>query len=263
MGQAMDGIDLLDLPAGTSRQRHQGLSGCHRRNLRDAMGVASPATRCCRSPRPTTSSRSSSARTSKSPAGCAQVTPSSRRCAWANAIPTICRRGRRSPRPGEKLDHDEFMRRLLALQPVRDDEFLDALGASYLNRVRAVDDHARACSIASYEDGGLSRVFAAMLRAQHWPGRWPARLPLLPRTAHPVRHRRRGRAWMFEPAPDPRCVDPAAVVGLRHVAGAAVPRLAPEGRDDRTGSAGRRMANHGVAHGGLGVRHNSAALAEE
>ena len=72
--------------------------------------------------------------------------------------------------PGEKLDHDEFMRRLLALQPVRDNEFLDALGASYLNRVRAVDDHARACSIASYEDGGLSRVFSAMLRAPHWPG---------------------------------------------------------------------------------------------
>jgi len=72
--------------------------------------------------------------------------------------------------PGEKLDHDEFMRRLLALQPVRDEDFLDALGASYLNRVRAVDEHARACSIASYEDGGLSRVFAAMLRAQHWYG---------------------------------------------------------------------------------------------
>lgn len=72
--------------------------------------------------------------------------------------------------PGEKLDHDEFMRRLLALQPVRDGDFLDALGASYLNRVRAVDDHARACSIASYEDGGLCRVFSAMLRAQHWHG---------------------------------------------------------------------------------------------
>jgi len=71
---------------------------------------------------------------------------------------------------GEKLDHDEFMRRLLALQPIRDGEFLEALGASYLNRVRAVDDHARACSIASYEDGGLSRVFSAMLKARHWHG---------------------------------------------------------------------------------------------
>jgi hypothetical protein len=72
--------------------------------------------------------------------------------------------------PGEKLNHDEFMRRLLALQPVRDNDFLEALGTSYLNRVRAVDDHARACSIASYEDGGLSRVFSAMLRARHWHG---------------------------------------------------------------------------------------------
>jgi hypothetical protein len=72
--------------------------------------------------------------------------------------------------PGEKLDHDEFMRRLLELQPVADEESLEVLGTSYLNRVRAVDDHARACSIASYEDGGLSRVFASMLRAQHWDG---------------------------------------------------------------------------------------------
>lgn len=71
---------------------------------------------------------------------------------------------------GEKLDHDEFMRRLLALQPIHDGDFLEALGTSYLNRVRAIDDHARACSIASYEDGGLSRVFSAMLRAQHWYG---------------------------------------------------------------------------------------------
>lgn len=72
--------------------------------------------------------------------------------------------------PGEKLDHDEFMRRLLALQPVPGDDFLEALGASYLNRVRAVDDDARACSIASYEDGGLSRVFSAMLKAPQWSG---------------------------------------------------------------------------------------------
>jgi hypothetical protein len=72
--------------------------------------------------------------------------------------------------PGEKMHHDEFMRRLLALQDVRDVEYLDGLGASYLNRVRAVADLPRACSIASYEDGGLSRVFAAMLRAPHWYG---------------------------------------------------------------------------------------------
>jgi len=72
--------------------------------------------------------------------------------------------------PGERMHHDEFMRRLLTLQPVRDAAFLEALGTSYLNRVRQVDDRARACSIASYEDGGLSRVFAAILRAPHWYG---------------------------------------------------------------------------------------------
>jgi hypothetical protein len=72
--------------------------------------------------------------------------------------------------PGEKMNHDEFMLRLLALQPTRDAEYLHGLGTSYLNRVRSVGERARACSIASYEDGGLSRVFAAMLRAPHWYG---------------------------------------------------------------------------------------------
>src|ERR1700686_3206782 len=33
---------------------------------------------------------------------------------------------------GEKLDHDEFMRRLLVLQPVSGGEFIDGLGTSYL-----------------------------------------------------------------------------------------------------------------------------------
>jgi hypothetical protein len=72
--------------------------------------------------------------------------------------------------PGEKMNHDEFMRRLLALQDVPDAGYIEALGASYLSRVRSVDDLPRACSIASYEDGGLARVFAAMLRAPHWHG---------------------------------------------------------------------------------------------
>jgi hypothetical protein len=72
--------------------------------------------------------------------------------------------------PGEKLDHDEFMHRLLALQPIRDSELIDAIGANYLSRVRSFDEAARAGSIASYEDGGLARVFAAMLRAPHWFG---------------------------------------------------------------------------------------------
>ena len=72
--------------------------------------------------------------------------------------------------PGEKMHHDEFMHRLLALHEVRDCAYLEGLGASYLNRVRSVADWPRACSIASYEDGGLSRVFAAILRAPQWHG---------------------------------------------------------------------------------------------
>lgn len=72
--------------------------------------------------------------------------------------------------PGEKLDHDEFMRRLLALQPVDRDGFIENIGTAYLGRARGMRPMARAVSIASYEDGGLSRVFAAMLRAPDWRG---------------------------------------------------------------------------------------------
>jgi hypothetical protein len=38
----------------------------------------------------------------------------------------------------------------------------------YLQRVREVDPKARAISIASYEDGGLERVFNAFLQAKRW-----------------------------------------------------------------------------------------------
>jgi hypothetical protein len=71
---------------------------------------------------------------------------------------------------GEKVDHDEFMKRLLGLQPLPCEEYVRGLGASYLARTRKVGDFARATSIASYEDGGLSRVFTAMLRAPQWRG---------------------------------------------------------------------------------------------
>jgi hypothetical protein len=71
---------------------------------------------------------------------------------------------------GEKMDHDEFMRRLLTLQVSRRGELIEALGMNYLHRIRALNDGLRACSIASYEDGGLSRVFTAMLRAPKWHG---------------------------------------------------------------------------------------------
>ncbi len=71
---------------------------------------------------------------------------------------------------GEVMNHDEFMRRLLALQPIADAEALERAGSLYLSRARAMDDVVKAMSIASYEDGGLERVFSAMLRAPSWNG---------------------------------------------------------------------------------------------
>lgn len=71
---------------------------------------------------------------------------------------------------GERLDHDEFMSRLLALQKIDQEEKLSIVGEAYLDEVRKLDDLARATSIASYEDRGLSQVFAAMLRAPDWRG---------------------------------------------------------------------------------------------
>jgi hypothetical protein len=75
-----------------------------------------------------------------------------------------------SPWPGdaqtkEKMDHDEFMRRVLALTPIPEAKRrrFEASGARYLRMVREMDAATRALSIASYEDGGLERVFRAML----------------------------------------------------------------------------------------------------
>lgn len=75
---------------------------------------------------------------------------------------------------GEKLNHDEFMRRLLEFQPIGRDRTLTRVGETYLAETRSLDDITRATSIASYEDGGLSRVFDAMLRAPDWHGAGPA-----------------------------------------------------------------------------------------
>jgi hypothetical protein len=71
---------------------------------------------------------------------------------------------------GEGMNHDEFMRRLLTLQPIADADALAREGDRYLARVRAMDDLAKAKSIASYEDGGLESVFSAILRAPSWKG---------------------------------------------------------------------------------------------
>lgn len=71
---------------------------------------------------------------------------------------------------GERMNHDEFMRRALALVPIDADRvaYFVKTGESYLAHVRAFDPVARATSIASYEDGGLERTFKAMLRFPDW-----------------------------------------------------------------------------------------------
>jgi hypothetical protein len=72
--------------------------------------------------------------------------------------------------PGERLNHDEFMRRTLDLMPIDPEQAsrLEAIGAAYLADMRNLDDVSCAASIASYEDGGLERVFRAMLEFRHW-----------------------------------------------------------------------------------------------
>jgi len=71
---------------------------------------------------------------------------------------------------GEAMNHDEFMRRLLALQPIAGADAIERNGQSYLALTRSMDDRVRAMSIRSYEDGGLLRVFSSMLRATGWEG---------------------------------------------------------------------------------------------
>lgn len=72
--------------------------------------------------------------------------------------------------PGERLNHDEFMRRLLHLSPLASEirNAVQAAGVAYLNRVRGYDAETKALSIASYEDGGLEATFRAMLTAPAW-----------------------------------------------------------------------------------------------
>ena len=73
---------------------------------------------------------------------------------------------------GERMNHDEFMRRLLRLSPIPDSErlALEEIGRAYLATTRGMDPETRALSIASYEDGGLENVFGAILTARHWDG---------------------------------------------------------------------------------------------
>jgi hypothetical protein len=71
---------------------------------------------------------------------------------------------------GERMNHDEFMRRTLELTRIseRHRRKLAAVGQAYLTKIRAMEDHSRASAIASYEDGGLEKVFRAILNAPHW-----------------------------------------------------------------------------------------------
>jgi hypothetical protein len=73
---------------------------------------------------------------------------------------------------GEKMNHDEFMRRTLKLTTVAAERQrrLEEIGKTYLTKVRSMDRMSRAVSIASYEDGGLENVFRAIVTAQDWDG---------------------------------------------------------------------------------------------
>jgi hypothetical protein len=68
---------------------------------------------------------------------------------------------------GERMNHCEFMRRVLALSPLPEAKRrqFEESGARYLRAVRATEPMTRALSISSYEDGGLERVFGAMLKS--------------------------------------------------------------------------------------------------
>jgi hypothetical protein len=71
---------------------------------------------------------------------------------------------------GEKMNHDEFMRRTLKLTtiPSAKQRRLEAIGESYLAKARSMDKVTKALSIASYEDGGLEKVFTTILKAPDW-----------------------------------------------------------------------------------------------
>ncbi len=72
--------------------------------------------------------------------------------------------------PGEKLNHDEFMRRALTMSSLDRNERarVDRLGAEYLAKLRRADAETRIMSLPSYEDGGLETVFSAVLHARDW-----------------------------------------------------------------------------------------------
>ena len=73
---------------------------------------------------------------------------------------------------GEKINHDEFMRRTLELAKIPETGriALSDIGKKYLKAVRTIDPKIRALALATYEDGGLEKVFRAILTAPNWNG---------------------------------------------------------------------------------------------
>jgi hypothetical protein len=73
---------------------------------------------------------------------------------------------------GEKMNHDEFMRRTLELGVIPETRRRDltAIGQRYLSKIRSMDRETKAMALASYEDGGLEKVFGAILTAPRWQG---------------------------------------------------------------------------------------------
>jgi len=71
---------------------------------------------------------------------------------------------------GERMNHDEFMRRTVAISSLdrATRDRIARLGRSYLAEVHGMDHLTRAMSLSSYEDGGLEKVFGAMLSAPDW-----------------------------------------------------------------------------------------------
>ena len=72
--------------------------------------------------------------------------------------------------PGERMTHDEYMRRTLELTPIDADKVTQytAIGTAYLEVTRSLDMQTCAAGIASYEDGGLESVFRSILEFAGW-----------------------------------------------------------------------------------------------
>jgi hypothetical protein len=76
----------------------------------------------------------------------------------------------RVAKPGEKMNHDEFMRRTVAMSSLDGDvrNRVESLGRAYLAEIHQFDPITRAMSLSTYEDGGLETVFRAILSAPDW-----------------------------------------------------------------------------------------------